>query len=191
MKKIFGIIMLAMLAVCSTTFVSCGDDDNTEIGGGSAGNNTDNYDYKATTNIKTVVLNSLNTDDVINSKSVVYEDFYYKYVLCLTNGRIITYPFVRNNGVWEISWISGTRWYYNIGHRDFGKVKNISEVNEKVDIIYEGTVLGEFPVAQPQHGYAFAMQAEDGAINMRAYIQDYSLETDGSLSTITVQYQLY
>ena len=30
MKKLFGIIVLAMLAVCSTALVSCGDDDEEE-----------------------------------------------------------------------------------------------------------------------------------------------------------------
>lgn len=32
MKKIYGILMLAMLAMCSVAFVSCGDDDDEENG---------------------------------------------------------------------------------------------------------------------------------------------------------------
>lgn len=34
MKKIYGILMLAMLAICSVALVSCGDDDD-DIGGNS------------------------------------------------------------------------------------------------------------------------------------------------------------
>lgn len=30
MKKIYGILMLTVLAICSVTFVSCGDDDDEE-----------------------------------------------------------------------------------------------------------------------------------------------------------------
>lgn len=36
MKKIFSILMLAMLAVCSVALVSCGDDDDEKGGSGAA-----------------------------------------------------------------------------------------------------------------------------------------------------------
>ena len=42
MKKIFGIIVLAMLAVCSTALVSCGDDDEENIAPQEQENNDDN-----------------------------------------------------------------------------------------------------------------------------------------------------
>lgn len=37
MKKIYGILMLAMLAMCSVAFVSCGDDDESVAGNSLVG----------------------------------------------------------------------------------------------------------------------------------------------------------
>lgn len=177
----------------SMSFVSCGGDDDDDIDTGTeqGGGNNASGKYIATTDVKTVALNASYFDEALNSNIIMHEDFYYKYVLHLAQGHIITYPFDREEGEWtEAYWIN-YMWYLNIGFKDIGKVNGITEIKEKVGIMSSGTTWGEFPTAQPQHGYAFAMKTEDGVKNLRVFIQSYKLASDGSLSQITVQYQLY
>ena len=45
---------------------------------------------------------------------------------------------------------------------------------------------------QPNHGFAILFTTGDGEKKyMRVYIKDYSLDSSGSLASVTIQYQLY
>lgn len=181
--------VLSVMAL-SMSFVSCGgdnDDDDNNTGTEQGGGNSSSGNYIATNEVKTAVLNSL----VLNHDVIVHEDFYYKYTLYLLRGYIVTYPSQRVEGEWRLAGSNnGSESYHNIGCRDIGKVNSITEIKDKADIM-SVVRYKDLPVAQPQHGYAFAMKTEDGVKHLRVFIQSYKLDSEGALSQISVQYQLY
>ena len=114
----------------------------------------------------------------------------------LYNGYIGFTHFVRANGLWSCDGYDGK----SCGIKDLGKVSSLSEITGKnVSGGDKETNFGRadcryfYVTFQPYHGYAVMFTTENGEQKyMRIYATaDYSFDTSGQLTSVTLQYQLY
>lgn len=194
-KTVFIMCMMAM------AIIACGDDNDDPKDDGNNGNGTEQKgDYTATTSVKEAKIGSMLYNCNYGSEGhykiergpVVYEDFNHLYQIALNQGNIILLHYVRENGWWNP--VVNSNNYTDKTQKslllDKGKVVNIQAISVKA--IYESGNWTNSLQAQPNHGYAAFFTTEDGEIKyLRIYIKDYTLDNAGSLSDITVQYQLY
>ena len=190
------------MLVFSLCFVSCGDDDNEDLSiGGSNGDNTEiKGDYTATVSVKTLTLSrSYGIGEQSKDERTIYEDFNNLYSLALSSGNICFSHYIRSSGAWSTaaSWRGNDEYH---GIKDIGKVASLSNINseEKVND-YTYTVSSHYKsswynysIVQPNHGYAAYFTTENNELKfMRIFVKDYSLDDEGALVSITIQYQLY
>lgn len=178
-------LALAAAVLCA----GCGNDDDNN--GTQEPDETETVvtDYTATQNVKTV---PLPTNDC-----VIYEDFNKKYILNLAYGKLLLVPYYREDGKWEN--VSSDEWgdedigYYvaDMVMKDVGEVNDLADITEKISPEYSSAAR-IFPDIQPHHGYAVAFKTGSGEVKyMRVFVSSYTLDDEGSLSTVTVKYQLY
>lgn len=210
-KKNYLLSMMTtmMVAMLSVGFVSCGDDEEDNITQNppkieNNNSNEETKDYTATTTVKTATLKNgyISTYDITND-IIIYTDFNYQYSLLMGGGKIHLCVYHRENGSWRayddsynlsITLVNGQSGWHLTEIEDIGKVSSIN------DIVYKTTPPryldinnhGKAQIIQPNHGYAMAFITEEKVIlYLRVYIQGYTLDTNGSLKEITIQYQLY
>lgn len=183
--KLANVIYPVFSIMFSLCLFSCNNDDDDYNGGG--GNSENRNDYTVTESVKTANLNN----DII-----IYEDFNYRYSLLMTNGRICMKPEYRYNGYFTSKHDeSGTE----SGIHDTGKVNNLQSITEKEKIndywerVYPNSLAGyQCSDVQPGHGYSAYFTTDEGEMKfVRIYIKDYALDESGTLTSITIQYQLY
>lgn len=186
--------------VMSLCLVSCGDDDDENVNnGGSNGDNTEiKGDYTATTSVKTVTLTTSSVNGLPTSGIKIYEDFNNLYSLVLSKGNLCLPHYGRSNGEWS-AYIFRQDYDTETGIKDIGKVTSLQDIriknNNENDYRYSkyGSPLHfNYSTVQPNHGYAAYFTTENDEIkNLRIFIKDYTLDDNGSLASITIQYQLY
>lgn len=190
-------LMLLFGALC----VSCGSDNNEPTDEPGAGGKEEiggtevKGDYTATTAVKTVMLKNEWRWDSVDIPAC-YEDFNRKYGMSLCFGDLVILPYIRKAGEWiqEIKVYSTGLSYddFYVIMEDVGKVNNLSEVIKKIE---PTTSIGSkivYPDAQPKHGYAVTFRTEDDELKyLRIFVADYTLNDFGTVSTVTIQYQLY
>ena len=205
-KYFWSLLTIMMVAMLSVGFASCGgenDDDMTKTPNlnENTNSNEDVNDYTATTTVKTVTLKNgyqnASTTLLVND-IIIYADFNYKYSLLMKSGKLHLSVYQRENGSWH-GYIDGKGlgYVYNGQSQNLtktmtvGKVDNINSIKEKVSEGYSYPS-GEPQTIQPNYGYAMAYTTEDKITKyLRVYINEYSLDSNGALNTITIQYQLY
>ena len=197
-KKIFMVLSIALTTFC---LFGCGDDeentpenDSTEQKG----------NYTATTSVKEVKLTPKYYDE---SGLNIYEDFNYKYELKLyyDTRELAIFNYKRADGKWSADaanakydneWVAGGRG----GFVDMGKCDGIEEVTSQdikpgSNFTYTGytSFVSYYHYAvQPNHGYAAFFTTENDEVKfLRIYVKSYTLDGDGALNSVTVQYQLY
>lgn len=188
---------LSLMAAFLGVMCSCSDDnDPTEESEGS--NNTEvKGDYTATTAVKTVTLDAQLYFGTAEGY-VVYESFNHKHELMLFKGHFAFVSYYRWEGDWLKHVSSRSNFndpylkYYNhaIWIEDVGQVSGLSDITEKFPL--GKGYIEDFPEIQPNHGYAITFIKEGDEVGyLRAYIKSYTLDNNGSLASVTVQYQLY
>ncbi len=206
-RKLFGsLLTFMMVAMLSFCFVSCGgndkDDDLTQPPSLNEDNhsNEDVNDYTATTAIKTATLkNGYSDGGRFINEIIIYEDFNYKYSLWMSEGKLYLCVYKREDGSWhgyrdsnEVGYIDDNKESQNLTKTmTVGKVDNINSIKDKVSVSYSYPS-GEPQTIQPNYGYAMAYTTENKVRKyLRVYIYEYSLDGNGSLNTIKMQYQVY
>ena len=194
--KIKNLLFLVPMLIMSLCLFSCGDDDDNDLNnGGSNGDNTEiKGDYIATTSVKTATLISSEVYGNPVTGIRIYEDFNNLYTLVLSGGNICFAHYPRYNGDWNNKYaIKGKN-----GIKDIGKVTSLQDVEIKNkekenDNYYKDYYGGHcYSQVQPSHGYAAYFTTENDEIKyMRIFVKDYKLDDEGSLASITIQYQLY
>lgn len=178
------------MLVMSLCLVSCGDDDDEDVNnGGSNGDNTEiKGDYTATTSVKTAILTSSEVYANPVTGIRIYEDFNNLYTLVLSGGNICFAHYPRHYGQWNNNYTTKGK----NGIKNIGKVASLQDVNIKDkgnDNYYGGHC---FSQVQPKYGYAAYFTTENDEVKyMRIFVKDYKLDDEGSLASITIQYQLY
>lgn len=193
-KKYWMLLTIALVALCTFSCSKNDDDTEPEKKIENQDDTTETKDFTATTAIKTAKIIRSEKYRDFEKAITIYEDFYRKYCIGLCSGKIQLIPCVRMDGDWrvncdynyDLSYYRATYSYYV----DCGKCNSISEVTSKIQV--ESRSNTPYLTAEPNHGYAAAfLTGENEAKYLRMYISGYTLDDSGSLSSITVQYQLY
>lgn len=213
MKKILfalcGIAFAFTLAACSSDDGE-GNNGNNENGGNS-GNNTD---YIATQNLKqrsftnTASYNNFTYSDAYRyyrqelEGNIIYEDFNVRYRLATEAGEFRLKYYQRENGQFNIlnGYISEKAGIIQL--LDISSIKDITD-SYKSNILTNSSVhswksggINRYSMAyapfQPGCGYVIMLTTETGEeVYIRMYATNYTLDSEGSLETVTLEYQLF
>lgn len=205
MKKAgINTLLYLFVVICVVNcFVSCGK---------SSPNNGDNHDpiedntdYKATNEVKTVVLKSSSIGPYGNrdfSKTIVLlESFYYRLNLCRTGDDIYFIRFVRDDGWKVIDFSGGGRYALGNYLLDMGEVSAITDITSKEKTAYKdyGVAFEEFEAQRfslgPKLGFAVRVavdRTESEYQYVRFFVSDYKMSASGdTVESYTIQYQLF
>lgn len=170
-----------------SVLISCGnDDDDSAIGGDTGGENTEiKTDYTATKQVKTVELTKKNTISI-------YVDFNRSYYLSYIDGKLCLLPYERYNGYWNHRY-NKDYFHYNdhptVTTSDVGKVSGLSDITGYYPA---DRYRACFSIIQPSHGYSMSFKTENDDIkHLRVYCSKIKLDENGSIKSVTIQYQLY
>lgn len=171
-----------------SVLISCGnDDDDSAIGGDAGGENTEiKTDYTATKQVKTVELER-------NAISI-YVDFNRRYYLAYNWGKLCLLPYKRYNGSWDMRYDTENFYCYNsdpitVTTSDVGKVSGLSDITYYYPADHDRAC---YSMIQPSHGYSMSFKTEDDEIKyLRVYCSKIKLDENGSIKSVTIQYQLY
>lgn len=181
---LWSLLTIMMVAMLSVSMISCGGDDDDDFtpnsGGGSS---TNTGDYIATTQVKTMKVKDTGANF---GWPIIYEDYNKKYELGCSEGRCETRPYIRKDGGWKLNATYNS--FAGVGIESVGKVSGLSQITTYCML----TSTSNFPDIQPNCGYAVQFETESGEWkHLRIYVKDYTLDSKGSLETVTYQYQLY
>lgn len=189
--KLANIIYPVFSIMFSLCLFSCNNDDDDYNGGG--GNSENRNDYTVTESVKSA---KLEDKSILEESIIIYDDFNCRYSLLLYNGHICMSPQHRYNGGLVSNYDpNGTE----SGIHDTGKVNNLQGIAEKEKINdnwenyqYDSKYRCQYSDVQPGHGYSAYFTIDEGEMKfVRIYIKDYTLDEFGTLTSITIQYQLY
>ncbi len=185
-------LKIAILMLGMTMSTACSNDDNI---GGEETPPTSNTNTTATTAIKSTTLTAgLGWDEA--RTTWVHEDFSRRYGLILYEGNILVLSQQRKSGQWAFT-ISGSIGSGIVDVKEVGKIGDITlkssiENGEFIKIKYSNAYLGMALPFYPNHGYATCfVTGDDETKYMRIFAKGYTLDKQGALATITLQYQLY
>lgn len=191
MKK-SNFFKIAILILGMTMSTACSKDDGI---GGNENPPANNTNTTATTSVKSITLTAAMGVDY-TKVAWVHEDFSRRYGLLLYNGGILILSQQRKDGQWS---------YARAGNESCGSgISDVKEVGQISDITSRSLVnagkydnYGYYTYGMtlpfyPSHGYAACFTTGDGEIlYMRIFAKGYTLDKEGALATITLQYQLY
>lgn len=202
MKKYLSFAVFALLTMAMTFSLSaCGDDDEdggkskTNASSGSDYDNTNannNGTYLATYDIKTITCidgypyrsykGEFSYTVAKKCFHLLYEDYNYAYFLSLCNGDISVMQFTRSGAGW------GSGNVYGISY-SVGNVGGLGGIQKP--ITWQGS-LGATRTFQPNCGYLALMTKFDNtSLYLRYFTTGYTLDSNGNLKTVTLQYQLF
>lgn len=198
-KKIFMVLSIALTTFC---LFGCGDDEENTPENGST---EQKGNYTATTSVKEVKLNRLESSAfkseggnngrcwVVGAKDI-YTDYNYKYELFLYQGYLCLASYIRHDGAYTCNGIY-VRYEKLAGLAVYGAVEGISEMDSKSVSRGDGAANnGHWHFRQniqPKYGYVACFLTESEVKYLRIYVKSYTLDGDGALNSVTVQYQLY
>lgn len=192
-----------LFALCSfalaLSFAACSSDDGEENGGNSenGGNNGNSKDYIATTQKKTIKID-------VNSGSLytIYEDYFYRHKLQAHNGDILLKTYFRSDN----SYVNNINMNKEVG--GIGAFEHIDDLQDlTLDLVpeaksksfYHNYIYSE----SNQYHYAYAdfspgcgfivwfTTENDEELYVRMRSTGYTLDNEGTLKSITLEYQLF
>lgn len=184
-------LKIAILMLGMTMSTACSNDDNI---GGEETPPTSNTNTTATTAIKSTTITA-GADWNEARTTWVHEDFSRRYSLILYEGNILVLSQQRQSGQWAFA-----RRGYSVGSgivdvKEVGKIDDItlkSSIGNGYFTNSYGFNMGSARPFYPNHGYATCFMTGDGETKyMRIFAKGYTLDKQGALATITLQYQLY
>ena len=185
-------LKIAILMLGITMSTACSNDDNI---GGAETPPTSNTNTTATTSIKSTTLTAgLGWDEA--RTTWVHEDFSRRYGLTLYEGNILVLSQQRKSGQWSFT-INSSIGSGIVDVKEVGKIGDITlkssiENGEFIKMKYSNAYLGMALPFYPNHGYATCfVTGDDETEYMRIFAKGYTLDKQGALATITLQYQLY
>lgn len=186
------LLFFALLFTMGSVLISCGnDDDDSAIGGDTGGENTEiKTDYTATKQVKTVELKEESYPKI--EAISIYVDFNRRYDLAYTSGKLCLLPYERYNGYWDSKYSKDyfvDNYHPRVTTSDVGKVSGLSDIT---DYYPADNYKVCFSMIQPSHGYSMSFKTEDDEIKyLRVYCSKIKLDENGSIKSVTIQYQLY
>ena len=186
-------LKIAILMLGMTMSTACSNDDNI---GGEETPPTSNTNTTATTSIKSTTLTA---DAGWNEARTtwVHEDFSRRYGLILYEGNILVLSQQRKSGQWAFAKAGYSAGSGIVDVKEVGKIGDItlkSSINngDPTNDYYYYNRIGMALPFYPNHGYATCfVTGDDETKFMRIFAKGYTLDKQGALATITLQYQLY
>lgn len=183
-------LKIAILMLGITMSTACSNDDNI---GGEETPPTSNTNTTATTSIKSTTLTA--GVGLIEGTTWVHEDFSRRYGLTLYEGNILLLSQQRKSGQWDFAKAGYSAGSGIVDVKEVGKIGDItlkSSINNGDIINSYYSRLGMALPFYPNHGYATCfVTGDDETKYMRIFAKGYTLDKQGALATITLQYQLY
>lgn len=186
-------LKIAILMLGMTMSTACSNDDNI---GGEETPPTSNTNTTATNSIKSTTLTA-GADWNEARTTWVHEDFSRRYALILSEGTILVLSQQRQSGQWTFTRLLDSAGCGIVDVKEVGKIGDItlkSSINngDPINDYYNYFRLGMALPFYPNHGYATCFVTGDGETKyMRIFAKGYTLDKQGALATITLQYQLY
>lgn len=185
-------LKIAILMLGITMSTACSNDDN--VGGGETPP-TNNTNTTATTSIKSTTLTAGAGWNEART-TWVHEDFSRRYGLILYEGNILVLGQQRKSGQWSLADRYASTGSGIVDIKEVDKIGDItlkSSINDGNHITdYYTFNLGMALPFYPNHGYATCFVTGDGETKyMRIFAKGYTLDKQGALATITLQYQQY
>ena len=193
--------MLIFIGICFCLgFVGCDKvDSNTDSGNEPVDNEATEGKYYATNDIKTITLKHSSGDDPYwhsSDATVFYLDYYYRYSIFLYKG-LSFYAQRRKDTYWDF-------WGSLITVMDCGHISKLTDITSH-DIVSNGKSASsshqtvytwQWIDFKPQHGYAIKFPTKNDAEveetkYLRIYAKDYTLDSYGQTSSITIEYSLF
>jgi len=193
MKKSFFTLCCTTLFALFSAACSSSDDDggDTPTGGSSGGNKTDCI---ATNKVKTLKL-------VRDNKYLIYEDYTYRYYLDYDNGSVLLSSFWRISGEYINTHVYDDNRNKAYGIKAFSDIANLQMLTDgqKTEAMkgcwYQERYIGylySYAEFAPGCGFIawFKTETED-ARYVRIRSTDYTLDKEGALSSVSIEYQLF
>lgn len=122
----------------------------------------------------------------------IYVDFNRSYYLSYIDGKLCLLPYERYNGYWNHMY-NKNYFHYNdhstVTTSDVGKVSGLSDITGYYPADQDRAC---YSIIQPSHGYSMSFKTEDDEIKyLRVYCSKIKLDENGSIKSVTIQYQLY
>lgn len=184
MKRIFATLFVAAMFLMG----GCEQDDN---------NTTDKY--LATSQLKEITLENtsiINTSVGSSSMGVtILQDYNYRYNLRIYKGSIAIVPFYRQGGAYSNEAYAEDKELW-AGIEDKGVYASVEELSGMPVPGGSGFyVFGDRKCQyaasfQPNHGYSATMGLESQSQTVVIYAKDYTLDSEGTLLTATLEYKL-
>lgn len=184
-------LKIAILMLGMTMSTACSNDDNI---GGEETPPTSNTNTTATTAIKSTTLTAGAGWNEART-TWVHEDFSRRYGLILYEGNILVLSQQRKSGQWAFSRSGYSAGSGIVDVKEVGKIGDITLKSSINNGDYTNSYYDNLGMALPfcpNHGYATCFVTGDGETKyMRIFAKGYTLDKQGALATITLQYQLY
>lgn len=212
MEKLLKYLMLLLVTTLSLTLASCGgDDDEPDQPDNPNNGNVSNSASIATIDVKEVKLferasvSDAPIETIQKNGIILYDSFNFRYYLILMNGKLQIRPYHREQGqyvVWArfVAWSYGQSGGYNGAYLNSNGT--VSGINEVSSFNTHFSVRSSFPKIgesfaqsidiQPSLGMSGCIWTENEKWQfIRFYVKEYNLDSTGTITSATIQYQLF
>ncbi len=195
MKKLLFALSSVLLALTSA---GCSSDDgeNGQNNNGNGGNSGSNTNYIATYGIKTIKLSSYTN----RNEYIIYEDYARRYSISFSEARMLLLPYERVQGSFKTLDANKN----TCGISTFNGISSLEDLNEdskaetrQNSLYYSGSQPYDrrkysYTDFTPGCGFVAWFKTETGEdVYVRMYSADYTLDTESTLESVTIEYQLF
>lgn len=199
MKKFLCALWGIALAL---TFVGCSSDDGEESrgGNGNGGNNGSNTDYIATTQVKELTLPNKYWDKISAGHYLLYEDYTRRFYLSYSGETVYLSVQMRSGGKYQTALINETVG----GIKTFPNIQKLDDLNQaqkaeaKQGCYYRNASTYKNPGYYSSSSYypdcgfiAWFVTETNEELFVRIRTTGYSLDKEGTLESISIEYQLF
>lgn len=200
MKKFLCALCGIALAL---TYVGCSSDDGEENGGdgGNGGNSGSNTDYIATSQVNKLTLPNKYWDKISAGHYLIYEDYHRRYYLSYSGETVYLSVQMRLNGQYQVARIDETVG----GIKTFPDIQKLEDLDQaqkaeaKQDCYYRNVSTdyinpGYYSSSSfyPDCGFiAWFVTETNEELFVRIRTTGYTLDKEGTLESISIEYQLF
>lgn len=183
MKRVFATLLVVALSI---------------LGGCEKADDYTNDKYLASDQLKEITLENTQiyttSLDSSNAGVVILQDYNYRYNLRIYKGSISLVPYYRRGGAYSNEAYAEEKEFF-AGIEDRGVCDNLDNLSVEAPggsgFNKPGNSMCQYLVSfQPNHGYMATMALENQSKSIVLYAKDYTLDSEGTLLTATLEYKI-